>query len=87
VRDLVDMVLLIHSGTLARATVAEAIRLTFDRRGTHAAPNPLPQPPTDWQRPYNALAKECGLSGTITGAFAVLHTYLSEGGLITASFK
>src|SRR6202789_4156103 len=36
VRDLVDMVLLIHSGTLVRAKVAEAIRLTFERRGTHA---------------------------------------------------
>ncbi|MGB8988363.1 MAG: nucleotidyl transferase AbiEii/AbiGii toxin family protein, partial [Candidatus Sulfotelmatobacter sp.] len=65
VRDLVDMILLIHSGTLARAKVAEAIRVTFDRRGTHAVPNQLPQPPTNWQKPYEALAKECGLSRAI----------------------
>jgi Nucleotidyl transferase AbiEii toxin, Type IV TA system len=81
VRDLVDMVLLIQSGTLARAKVAEAIRLTFDRRGTHAVPNPLPEPPTDWQKPYDVLAKECGLSRAIDGAFAILDTYLREAGI------
>jgi hypothetical protein len=80
VRDLVDMVLLIHSSTLASAKVAEAIRLTFERRGTHSVPNPLPQPPTDWQKPYDALAKECGLSGAIDSAFTILNAYLSEGG-------
>src|SRR6266478_763887 len=69
VRDLVDMVLLIQSGTLGKAQVAEAIRVTFDRRGTHAVPSVLPQPPTNWQKPYDALAKECGLSGAMDGAF------------------
>jgi hypothetical protein len=78
VRDLVDMVLLIQSGTLAKAKVAEAIGVTFDRRGTHAVPKVLPQPPIGWQKPYDALAKECGLSGGIESAFAILDTYLSE---------
>jgi len=75
------MVLLIHSGTLARAKVAEAIRVTFNRRGTHAVPKVLLQPPTDWQKPYEALAIECGLSRAIGGAFAILDAYLSEGGI------
>ena len=87
VRDLVDMVLLIHSGTLAKAKVAEAIRVTFDRRGTHAVPNLLPQPPKDWQKPYDALAKECGLSGGIGGAFTILDTYLSEGGIAETKLR
>ena len=39
-------------------------------------------PPADWQKPYDALAKECGLSGTIDDAFAILDTYLSEGGIV-----
>ena len=80
VRDLVDMVLLIHSGTLARAKVAEAIRVTFDRRGTHGVPNPLPQPPTNWQKPYEALAKECGLSRAIDSGFTILDAYLAKVG-------
>jgi hypothetical protein len=85
VRDLVDMVLLIRSGTLAKAKVAEAIGVTFDRRGTHAVPKVLPQPPTGWQKPYDALARECGLSGAIESAFAILDTYLNESG--TADVK
>ena len=78
VRDLVDMVLLIQSGTLDKAQVGEAIRITFDRRETHATPMVLPQPPSDWKKPYDALAKECGLSGTLDGAFAILDLYLRE---------
>src|SRR6202451_1244551 len=41
VRDLVDMVLLIQSGTLVKAHVGEAIVVTFDRRGTHSVPKLL----------------------------------------------
>ena len=78
VRDLVDMVLLIQSGTLAKAKIAEAIRVTFERRRTHKVLTVLPQPPTDWEKPYDALAKECGLSGEIDWGFATLHRYLSE---------
>src|ERR1700691_1524140 len=58
VRNLVDLVLLIQSATLAKAKVGEAIRVTFDRRRTHAEPKLLPEPPTDWQKPYDALAEE-----------------------------
>jgi hypothetical protein len=82
VRDLVDMVLLIQSCTLDKGKVAEAIRVTFDRRGTHAVPKVLPEPPADWKKPYDALAKECGLAGTIDGAIGILDVYLREGGIV-----
>jgi hypothetical protein len=78
VRDLVDMVLLIHSGTLSKAKVVEAIRVTFDRRGTHTVPNVVPQPPIDWQRPYGALARECNLSGQLEDAFASLREFMES---------
>jgi len=42
VRDLVDMVLLIHSATLDRDRVTEAIRVTFERRKTHPLPKCAP---------------------------------------------
>jgi hypothetical protein len=87
VRDLVDMVLLIHSGTLAKTKVAEAIHVTFDRRGTHGVPNILPQPPTEWQKPYDALAKECGLSGAVDSAFAILDAYLSKSGIVETRLR
>jgi hypothetical protein len=76
VRDLVDMVLLIQSGTLTNDKVAEAIRVTFERRKTHASPNALPLPPAQWQKPYEALARECGISGQVEDAFAVLRIFL-----------
>jgi hypothetical protein len=70
------MVLLIHSGTLSKAKVAEAIRVTFDRRGTHTVPNVVPRPPADWQKPYEALARECNLSGQLEDAFASLREFM-----------
>ena len=75
VRDLVDMVLLVKSGTLSNDKVAEAIRVTFDRRKTHALPNTLPVPPAEWHKPYQALARECGLSGEVKDAFHILQTF------------
>lgn len=75
VRDLVDMVLLIQSETLARNKVSEAIRLTFERRKTHALPSVLPAPPAEWQKPYEVLARECGLSGDVEDAFETLRTF------------
>ena len=75
VRDLVDMVLLIQSATLAHNKVTEAIRVTFERRKTHTLPNTLPVPPAEWQKPYEALARECGLSGQVEDAFEILRTF------------
>jgi Nucleotidyl transferase AbiEii toxin, Type IV TA system len=75
VRDLVDMVLLIQSGTLANEKIAEAIRITFERRKTHSLLNMLRVPPAEWQRSYEALARECSLSGQVEDAFEVLRTF------------
>jgi hypothetical protein len=80
----VDMVLLIQSGTMVEGKVAEAVSITFDRRKAHALPRVLQQPPTGGQKPYDALARECGL---IDGAFAILDTYLSEGGSVEVNLR
>jgi len=76
VRDLVDMVLLIQSATLAQNKVTEAIRVTFERRKTHSSPNTIPVPPAEWQNPYRALARECDLSRQLEDAFAVLRVFM-----------
>jgi hypothetical protein len=78
VRDLVDMVLLIQSATLAQNKVSEAICVTFERRKTHSSPNTIPVPPAEWQNPYRALARECDLSWQIEDAFAVLRTFMER---------
>lgn len=75
VRDLVDMALLIQSASLDRNKVVEAIRVTIERRKTHALPNALSAPPAEWQKPYESLARECGLSGKAEGAFETLRAF------------
>ena len=72
------MVLLIQSGTLTNDKVAEAIRVTFERRKTHSLPDTLPVPPAEWQNPYSALARECDLSGQLEEAFAVLRMFMES---------
>jgi nucleotidyltransferase AbiEii toxin of type IV toxin-antitoxin system len=78
VRDIVDMVLLIQSNTLARDKTSDALRITFARRQTHALPDALPTPPLDWQRPFAALARECGLPGSLEDAFSIVKAYCGE---------
>jgi hypothetical protein len=62
VKDLIDMALLIQMGGIDRQKLDEAMRLTFNRRGTHDLPPESPQPPETWRGPYGRLAEECGLN-------------------------
>jgi hypothetical protein len=62
VKDLVDLVLLIDSGMLRTDNVRRALAATFETRNTHSLPARPPQPPSSWQEPYAALARELELS-------------------------
>lgn len=61
VKDLVDMALLIGDSTLDQQRILNALRLTFERRATHTLPEVLEAPPAEWERPFQELAKGCGL--------------------------
>jgi len=78
VKDLVDLALLIGSGELNRRRIQNALRLTFERRGTHDLPAGLPSPPADWQGLFQALAQECGLPTDIAAVFAGVQAYFEE---------
>lgn len=78
VKDLVDMVLLIQLGGMDREVLAKAIRATFERRGTHGLPSPLPDPPGDWAKPFAALAKECDLKHDPESAIAFVNDYMTK---------
>lgn len=75
VRDLVDMVLLIQSGTLDASVCVEALRRTFERRGTHDRPATLESPPAGWEKPFQRLAEECRLDPSVSTAFAALSVF------------
>jgi hypothetical protein len=78
VKDLVDLALLIGSGGLNKPRILDALRLTYERRGTHEIPAGLVPPPAAWQTPFRALAEECGLPIDITAVFARVRDYVEE---------
>jgi hypothetical protein len=78
VKDLVDMALLIGSGGLDKPRILDALRLTFERRGTHDLPAGLVPPPADWQVPFRALAEECGLPADIAAVFAGVREFFEK---------
>ena len=77
VRDLVDMVLLIRSGTLESGRIVEALHLTFGRRATHSLPGALTSPPEEWAAPFARLAAECNLQLSVSEAFGILMKFCS----------
>jgi hypothetical protein len=78
VKDLVDLALLIGAGGLDQQRILDALRLTFDRRGTHDLPAGLIPPPADWQIPFHALAEECGLPTDVAAVFLGVQEFLGE---------
>ena len=78
VKDLLDLALLIGSGGLDKQRIMEALRLTFERRGTHDLPPSLVPPPADWQVPFQALAEECGLPSDVAAVFAGVQEFVDE---------
>jgi hypothetical protein len=68
VRDLVDMVLLIHGG-LDVVRLVSAVAKTFRHRATHDIPQELLSPPSGWEGPFAELAEECGLPPDIATGF------------------
>ena len=78
VKDLVDMALLIGSVGLDKQRILDALRMTFDRRGTHDLPAGLVPPPADWQIQFHALAEECGLPTDVGAVFSGVQEYLEE---------
>jgi len=77
VRDLVDMLLLIRKGRLNRNRTWEALQRTFAHRATHAMPQEVPPPPASWEKPFGALATECGLKEDLPRAHVLLRRFMS----------
>lgn len=74
-KDLVDLALLIGSGGLSPARVADAVDITFKRRGTHELPAALLEPPRDWQGRFLTLANECQLKGDMDTIFTEVEDF------------
>jgi hypothetical protein len=78
VRDLVDMVLLIQSGTLEQSRVVQALNATFGHRATHPFPAALTPPPEEWRSPFVRLAAECSLELSVSEAFSIVMEFCAR---------
>lgn len=70
VKDLIDLVLLIDSGTLDKQRLQNALQLTFGQRSTHALPVALEPPPDNWRARFIEMAAECQMAPDMEAAFA-----------------
>lgn len=75
VKDLIDLILLIERDTLVADRVLASVDATFARRQTHEIPTELPLPPSEWEKPFAALAQECQLTHTPLTAHATVNRY------------
>jgi hypothetical protein len=73
-----DLALLIGSGELARQRVADALRLTYETRKTHALSSELPPPPPDWRGRFRALAEECALPADMDAVFTEVRAFFDR---------
>ena len=69
VKDLLDLALILEDlrdDLPSAGTMRRTIEATFDRYGTHVLPAPLPAPPEDWARPFEAEAQKLPTSRMLT---------------------
>ena len=74
-KDLIDLLLLTRSGKPEKKRIAEAVRLTFERRRTHALPSVLSAPPAAWSKQFRELATECKIPEDMQEAFAKVEAF------------
>ena len=75
-KDLVDLVLLVQTDSVDPEDVRVAVRATFAKRASHALPTSLPEPPAEWEKDFDAMAREAQLTtGDMTAAIKVLRAF------------
>lgn len=69
VKDLIDLVLIATFLSLEAGQLRAALRTTFDVRGTHALPEQVPAPPSQWATAYAKMAAEAGLAPELSAGY------------------
>ncbi len=78
VKDLFDMAFFIHQG-VTHTQVAEVIDEVFRMCGNTPMPQMLTAPPDSWRQPFEAMAKENGLTNsTMDDAFRAVSSFYSQ---------
>jgi len=79
VRDLPDLLLLIHGGLAPDHELHRVVEHVFSVRGTHAVPEGLPEPPAGWEPEYRRFARELALTeATVAEAMRAVRSFWSR---------
>lgn len=78
VRDLVDMYVLVFEDRIEAAKLFRCMRKVFNRRDTHAIPEVLAVPPSDWDGTFKNILEQLGLRISMDEAFGVITNFLEE---------
>jgi hypothetical protein len=82
VKDLVDLLLLVHMHGIDPGKIRTAAEKTFARRGTHPFPPAFPLPPASWGPPFRKLAQECGIEIALDQAVGEIRAFCIKHGLV-----
>lgn len=76
VRDLPDLLLLIHDGLAPDRELHRVVEHVFSVRGTHAVPEGIPDPPAGWKPEYPRFARELSLAeATVAEAMRTVRSF------------
>lgn len=78
VKDLIDLVLLADIRDIRPSRLKAALKKIFRVRNTHDLPSHLHEPPDAWEKPFHALAEDCGIDASIQKAFSVVTSIYDE---------
>lgn len=76
VKDVVDMLLLIRTGSLRTDIISTAIKKVFEYRKTHLKPKYIYEPPSSWDPVFSKLAGECNINTELYSAMLEISSYL-----------
>lgn len=75
-KDLIDILLIEASTTIAAADLREALERTFRERQRHPLPHKLSTPPESWTDPYRRLAEAVDIETDLTAAYERARAFL-----------
>lgn len=76
VKDIVDLTLISFHFPVPAGRLRDAVRFTFDSRGSHSVPARLPSPPSQWTAPYARMAAEVGLDPDLLVGYEQARAFL-----------
>lgn len=78
VKDVIDLYLLIETGTMNPDYLKHALQEVFNYRGTHSVPEEIQDPPQHWAPQYTKLANECEIDKTLDEVLFEIRKFLKQ---------